>query len=775
MAYIYISSDSDSQERNMSEDENGESSYSVWKDDLETCLDTIESAGDFAGSKSYSAFVNPGLEVSGSPIPLPLTLRDAQTLRSSCRQAPYGKGEATLVDESVRKTWELGCDQFSLGNPDWHEFIDTLLRDVVHPLGMTNIRADPYKLLLYEEGSFFKKHKDSEKAPGMVGTLVICLPAKHEGGDVHLSHAGRERVFPTSQSSAFSLTALAWFSDVTHEIKQVTSGYRLVLTYNIIQTRKSGPSSAGFFVKQQMQLQRLISEWKAKYPGVKRLLYCLEHQYTESSLSLENLKGRDHAVCQTLYSCLETGRYLLFANLTYSEDDDGYGGDETGLTIDWIYSTSGSKIASDVDVEEEDIIGKSPYEARDPDSESEGEYTGNEDLVNHSTDPSARKFAVKFITKMLKTPAGVDKTVLSDIYYWGVNLKIDVLLRKVIRASVTLSTSDELLITIAGLVNKKFKDISSPQPEWDSWLGEYISCVQSLTDLTSILHTFGRLLVNEALKESFKNWRTTAEGQKLESKETYELHDHDYIMKIMVSHSGDLNWIQSNLIPKLVERGSKPPFYILVGWLLRPDFQKSFKHAVTVSKDIVEGAQEKLVLETTDFAYSPAVPGGNTAQLPRAFVQFIGNCLKQGFKEQVERLLDSTSSHIDYVKQVMGETRYCELVMLESTRTSDSGDQVAEHDERTKADDSVGDSKPAKRRRNKERNTGHLRDILTNQLPDLPIRRAPPQHSLNQLRVISNNGLDTTSKRHPLSATWEYTITNDGLHVCAFGNRLTKT
>lgn len=366
----------------MSEDENGESSYSVWKDDLETCLDTIESAGDFAGSKSYSAFVNPGLEVSGSPIPLPLTLRDAQTLRSSCRQAPYGKGEATLVDESVRKTWELGCDQFSLGNPDWHEFIDTLLRDVVHPLGMTNIRADPYKLLLYEEGSFFKKHKDSEKAPGMVGTLVICLPAKHEGGDVHLSHAGRERVFPTSQSSAFSLTALAWFSDVTHEIKQVTSGYRLVLTYNIIQTRKSGPSSAGFFVKQQMQLQRLISEWKAKYSGVKRLLYCLEHQYTESSLSLENLKGRDHAVCQTLCSCLETGRYLLFANLTYSEDDDGYGGDETGLTIDWIYSTSGSKIASDVDVEEEDIIGKSPYEARDPDSESEGEYTGNEGMAS---------------------------------------------------------------------------------------------------------------------------------------------------------------------------------------------------------------------------------------------------------------------------------------------------------------------------------------------------------------------------------------------------------
>lgn len=96
------------------------------------------------------------------------------------------------------------------------------------------VRAEPYKLLLYEEGSFFKRHKNSEKAPGMVGTLVICLPPKHEGGDVHLSHTGKTCVFTTSKSSTFDLTALAWYSDVAHEIKEITSGYRLVLTYKII-------------------------------------------------------------------------------------------------------------------------------------------------------------------------------------------------------------------------------------------------------------------------------------------------------------------------------------------------------------------------------------------------------------------------------------------------------------------------------------------------------------------------------------------------------------
>lgn len=381
MAYVVISSDEEPLGSD-SEEETGPSYYTEWKDDLAACLDVIETAGDFAGSKTYSAFVSPGLEVAGSPIPLPLTVHDAETLRGACRQAPYGKGEATLVDESVRKTWELNGDQFSLANPDWDGFVQTLLRDVVDPMGMTNVRADLYKLLLYEEGSFFKKHKDSEKAPGMVGTLVICLPAKHEGGDVRLSHVGRDRVIATGQSSAFKLTALAWFSDVTHEIMQVTSGYRLVLTYNLIRTSSSGPSSAEFFAKQQKEIQRFISEWHSKYPSTRRLLYCLEHKYTKSSLSLGSLKGRDQAVCQTLYhTCLESGLYLLFVNLTYSEGGDDYD-EEAVLTMDSVHSHTGALIATDVDVDMEEIMGENPYNRRQPDSESEGGYTGNEGMTS---------------------------------------------------------------------------------------------------------------------------------------------------------------------------------------------------------------------------------------------------------------------------------------------------------------------------------------------------------------------------------------------------------
>ncbi|MCA9322796.1 MAG: hypothetical protein KDB53_18790, partial [Planctomycetes bacterium] len=60
----------------------------------------------------------PGLEVDGvGPVGLPLVRVQAAELIKCCRKAPYGKGTKTLVDESVRRVWELDPEQFQLTNP----------------------------------------------------------------------------------------------------------------------------------------------------------------------------------------------------------------------------------------------------------------------------------------------------------------------------------------------------------------------------------------------------------------------------------------------------------------------------------------------------------------------------------------------------------------------------------------------------------------------------------------------------------------------------------
>ncbi len=98
-----------------------------------------------------------------------------------------------------------------------------------------------YKLLLYDEGAFFRSHQDWERTSGMFGTLVVSLPSDHQGGAVVLKHQKDEYSPDSSRSSAFGTSFAAWYSDVFHEVQKVTGGFRSVLTYNLVQTGSSVP------------------------------------------------------------------------------------------------------------------------------------------------------------------------------------------------------------------------------------------------------------------------------------------------------------------------------------------------------------------------------------------------------------------------------------------------------------------------------------------------------------------------------------------------------
>ena len=73
-----------------------------------------------------------------------------------------------------------------------------------------------YKLNVYSGGGFFKSHVDSPSGNEMIGTLVLCLPSPHKGGELFVSHDGLEHVFDFSNHSgdknkiqwaAFTVTA----------------------------------------------------------------------------------------------------------------------------------------------------------------------------------------------------------------------------------------------------------------------------------------------------------------------------------------------------------------------------------------------------------------------------------------------------------------------------------------------------------------------------------------------------------------------------------------
>ena len=154
-------------------------------DRLQAAIRQINRPGSFCVTGSDRA-ANPGLEVVGlGPIGLPLTASQAGELKAHCKQAPYGKGEKTLVDTSVRRVWQLDPNRFSLTNPEWPRFLRDTVKTVQSELGLEKQKLDAhlYNLLLYEPGSFFLPHRDGERLDRMVATLVVVLPSSFAGGE----------------------------------------------------------------------------------------------------------------------------------------------------------------------------------------------------------------------------------------------------------------------------------------------------------------------------------------------------------------------------------------------------------------------------------------------------------------------------------------------------------------------------------------------------------------------------------------------------------------
>lgn len=88
---------------------------------------------------------------------------------------------------------------------------------------------------MYAKGGFFLSHRDTEKAPGMFGTLVVALPSAHEGGDLVIRHGGVERVVGLAGDEPSGVAWAAFYADCEHKVKPVTKGYRVCLVYNLIE------------------------------------------------------------------------------------------------------------------------------------------------------------------------------------------------------------------------------------------------------------------------------------------------------------------------------------------------------------------------------------------------------------------------------------------------------------------------------------------------------------------------------------------------------------
>jgi hypothetical protein len=156
----------------------------ITMNELLSLMDKVETSGTFSVGGALPS-TPPGLKVKGvGTVALPVLEQQAQALINFSQQAPFGRGEETIVDTNVRNAWQIAAEDFELTNPQWEQDLQEAIDEIGKQLGLDgcNIEFEQYKLLIYEEGSFFTAHRDTEKIPNMFATLVVNLPSEREGG-----------------------------------------------------------------------------------------------------------------------------------------------------------------------------------------------------------------------------------------------------------------------------------------------------------------------------------------------------------------------------------------------------------------------------------------------------------------------------------------------------------------------------------------------------------------------------------------------------------------
>ncbi len=382
---------------------------------LKRALSRIDRPGTFCVAGRVPAIL-PGLEVDGlGPIGLPLTPRAAKELIKHCHQAPYGKGEETLVDTKVRRVWRLETDHFALKNPDWDRVIKEIVGKVQQELGLEGqeMESHLYDLLLYDAGSFFLPHQDGEKLRRMVATLVVVLPSSFEGGELIVRHEGQERTidFGGPAGDVFHIQYAAFYADCEHEVRPLEKGYRLCLVYNLTLAKSKKSRSAPRDSQHVDSIARLLRNWADEDGSAEKLGIALDHQYTQHGLSWDALKGTDRAKARVLAEAArraECQAYLALLTLHESGSAEYAGGGwrgrygygrrpneygevhgadsseyemgeiyETSLTADHWSDPEGNRLPiGEMVIEEDEILDPEAIRRGDPEVDFEG-YTGN--------------------------------------------------------------------------------------------------------------------------------------------------------------------------------------------------------------------------------------------------------------------------------------------------------------------------------------------------------------------------------------------------------------
>ena len=357
----------------------------------------------------------PGLVVGSiGPIALPLLPMQAEQLIAAAERAPYGRGEDTLTDIAVRRTWQISADRVRIIGKHWPGTIKSIVARIAEGLGVDGpVEAELYKLLIYDQGSFFVPHRDTEKVSGMFATLVLALPSVSEGGELIVRHKDREARLDLHCEEQSDVAFAAFYADCVHEVLPVTKGHRLVLVYNLVRRGAGRLPKVPNYDDEQAAVAALLKRWvdAPRSPGAtepEKLIYPMEHAYTPAELGFETLKGADAGIAPVVVAAAQragcevhlalitieesgsaerTGGSSRYRRGRYHNDDDEAEEDEfevvevsdrRAVASHWRHPDGDPSPLTELPIMEAEFSPPVSFEEIEPDEEHFHEATGNE-------------------------------------------------------------------------------------------------------------------------------------------------------------------------------------------------------------------------------------------------------------------------------------------------------------------------------------------------------------------------------------------------------------
>jgi hypothetical protein len=236
--------------------------------------------------------------------------------------APFGHGEETKLDPTVRDALEIPASRFqfkweSSGEEvaNWHELN-------LPELEIKTVR--PYKLQIYKVGGHFKPHRDTIHSKDHMATQIMFMPSHFEGGDLVVRRDGRE--FRTSSGMCL------FYTDCEHEVEPVTEGIRVTLQLDVFGRSKTvdNPTVSGFGSSSSDDeevptsriegLEKALDEYWEEHDNVS---FLLRHDYTQETLDVNQLRGFDATLFNSLKALdYEPALHFCILHRVFDEEED---------------------------------------------------------------------------------------------------------------------------------------------------------------------------------------------------------------------------------------------------------------------------------------------------------------------------------------------------------------------------------------------------------------------------------------------------------------------